>query len=58
VEGLATTEEVAAYLKVKPQTLANWAYQGKGPRYYKIEGQRRYNWAELREWVEERRVGR
>ena len=56
MENLATTEEVAAYLKVSPQTLANWAYQGKGPEYMKIEGQRRYEWATLRAWVEARKV--
>lgn len=56
MENLATTEEVAAYLKVSPQTLANWAYQGKGPEYVKIEGQRRYEWATLRAWVEARKV--
>jgi DNA-binding transcriptional MerR regulator len=56
MEGLANTEEVAAYLNVAPQTLANWAYQGKGPRFYKVEGQRRYDWKELLAWLEERKV--
>lgn len=56
MEDLATTEEVAAYLKVSPQTLANWAYQKKGPEFFKIEGQRRYDWQTVREWVEARKV--
>lgn len=56
VEALATTEEVAAYLQVSPQTMANWAYKKVGPPYLKINGQRRYDWTELRAWLEERTV--
>lgn len=51
MKGLATTEEVAAYLNVSPQTLANWASQGRGPAYFKIEGQRRYDWDVVQKWV-------
>ena len=56
MEGLATSKEVAEYLKVAPQTLANWAYQGRGPVYIKLDGQRRYDWADVRKWVEARKV--
>jgi excisionase family DNA binding protein len=56
VEGLATTQEVADYLKVKPNTLDHWASDGRGPVYTKIEGSRRYDWADVREWVEARKV--
>lgn len=56
VEGLANTEELAEYLGVKPQTLANWAYQGRGPTYVKVNGLRKYDWADVREWVEARKV--
>ncbi len=56
MQGLATTEEVAAYLHVKPQTMAFWAHKGRGPAFSKIEGQRRYDWADVRAWVDARKV--
>lgn len=56
MEDLATTEQVAGYLGVATQTMANWAYQGRGPAYTKIEGQRRYDWNDVRDWVEARKV--
>lgn len=58
MEGLGTTEEVAAYLRVTPQTMANWAYKGKGPAYVKIEGRRLYSWDDVRAYVSERKVTR
>lgn len=58
MEELATTEEVAAYLRVVPQTLANWAYLGKGPKFIKIGGTRRYDWNDVRAYVEARKVTR
>lgn len=56
MEGLATSKEVAAYLGVHPQSMDRWASQGKGPRFAKIEGIRRYDWTDVREWVEARKV--
>lgn len=56
VEGLATTSEVAAYLNVRPHTLANWAAQKKGPPFIKVEGARRYDMTDVRAWLEERKV--
>ena len=56
MDGLANTRDVAEYLNVKPQTLDAWASQGRGPVYSKIEGARRYDWADVREWVEARKV--
>lgn len=53
---LATKEEVAEYLQVKPGTLDAWAKRGAGPVYSKIEGHRRYDWADVRAWVEARKV--
>jgi predicted DNA-binding transcriptional regulator AlpA len=58
MENLATKEEVADYLSVQPGTLDAWAKQGKGPAYSKIEGLRRYDWADVRAWVQERKVSR
>lgn len=56
MEDLATKEEVAAYLKVQPKTLDVWASQGRGPAFVKIGSARRYDWADVREWVEARKV--
>ena len=56
MEPLATTEQVAEYLGVHPQTLANWASSSKGPEYIKLDGRRRYQWADVRAWVEARKV--
>lgn len=56
MEGLATSKQVAAYLGVHPQSMDRWASQRKGPRYTKIEGIRRYDWADVRRWVEENKT--
>lgn len=58
METLATSKEVATYLKVHPQTMDRWASQGKGPRYFKIEGTRRYRWSDVNAWLEARTVKR
>jgi len=49
--GMATSAEVAKYLQRSEQTLANWRWQGKGP---KCSGKGRgvlYDWADVDEWV-------
>lgn len=56
MEGLATREQIAEYLNVKPQTLDAWVARRKGPPYVKVEGARRYDWTDVREWVETRKV--
>lgn len=56
MEGLATPAELADYLSVKVRTLDNWAYQRKGPPYIVVEGSRRYDWTEVRDWLEARKV--
>lgn len=56
MQALATSKEVAAYLGVHPQSMDRWAAQGKGPAYSKIEGIRRYDWADVKAWVEARKV--
>jgi predicted DNA-binding transcriptional regulator AlpA len=56
MRGLATKDEVAAYLQVRPKTLDVWVSRGAGPPYIKIEGVRRYDWAEVEAWVEARKV--
>ncbi|MEO0036032.1 MAG: hypothetical protein RLZZ501_2055 [Pseudomonadota bacterium] len=48
-------EQAAAILHVKPKTLANWASQGKGPRYRKAGGRVvLYTLGDLQAWVDER----
>lgn len=56
MEGLATSKEVAAYLGVHPQSMDRWASQGKGPRYTKIEGIRRYDWSDVQGWVRDNKT--
>jgi DNA-binding transcriptional MerR regulator len=57
MEGLATSREVAEYLKVHPQTLDAWASKGTGgPPYIKLDGRRRYDWTDVLAWLEERKV--
>lgn len=57
-ERLATKEEVADYLAVHPKTLDKWAGAGRGPVYTKLEGTRRYDWTDVRAWVEAHKVVR
>lgn len=47
-------EQAAALLHVQPKTLANWASQGKGPRFRKPGGKLvLYTHADLEAWVNE-----
>lgn len=56
MEPLATRDQIAEYLGLNPKTLDVWASQRKGPPYIKVEGARRYDWADVKAWVEERTV--
>jgi excisionase family DNA binding protein len=56
-EPLATTEEVAAFLKDVPKhTLEQWRSQGKGPTYVKLGRHVRYRWADVYAWLEAQAV--
>lgn len=46
-------EEVAGRLKLPVKTLAQWASQGKGPRFARIGRFTRYRLADLEAWEEE-----
>lgn len=51
-----TTDELAAYLKVKSKTLANWRYKGQGPAYIKAGGVVRYRLDAVAAWEREHTV--
>lgn len=51
MDGLATSAEVARYLNVRPNTLDRWSTDGRGPRFVRINGRRRYDWADVKTWV-------
>ena len=48
---MAKAAEVAEYLQTSEQTLANWRWQGKGPRYYGKGRGVLYDWADVNEWL-------
>jgi len=50
-------EEVAGRLKLPVKTLAQWASQGKGPRYSKIGRFARYKMSDLIEWENAQATG-
>jgi hypothetical protein len=47
-EPLATPDEVAAYFRIPPKTLAEWRSRGIGPRYVKIGRHVRYHWEDVK----------
>lgn len=47
-----TQEQAAAYLGLKPSTLAAWRHKGRGPRYLKIGRSCFYRDADLQEWLD------
>ena len=49
--GMATPAEVGEYLQRSEQTLANWRWQGKGPRYHGKGRGVLYDWADVDEWL-------
>jgi len=55
---LATSTEVAAYLRVSERTLEDWAYRGGGPEFSYAGQQRRYKWEDVERYLAERARGR
>jgi predicted site-specific integrase-resolvase len=51
------TEEAAAFLQVKPATLEQWRWSGKGPRFIKLNRAVRYRKEDLVAFVEARVFG-
>jgi hypothetical protein len=54
---LATTEEVAGYLRKPAKTLANWRSMGMGPRYRLVGRDVRYDWADVDAWLKDQASG-
>lgn len=48
---LLTVPEVCALLKVRPQTLNNWRYEGKGPAFLKVGRAIRYRRSAIEEFL-------
>lgn len=56
-EPLATPSELAEYLRKDEKTLANWRSLDVGPRWRKIHGTIRYDWADVRKWLDSQAAG-
>lgn len=54
VQRLLNRKEAAEYLGIKPDTLAQWTWLGKGPKYVKVGGLAKYRSEDLEAWVAER----
>lgn len=44
--------ETADYLGVRPQTLANWRYLSKGPRYFRVGQLVKYDERDVDAWLD------
>ncbi len=52
-DGRMDRANAARYLGYKPQTLAKWAMQGKGPRYVRVGGRIFYFLHDLNTFIQE-----
>lgn len=50
---LATTEEVADYLRVKPRALIDWRSRGVGPAFVRVGRYARYRWEDVEAYLRE-----
>jgi len=55
-EALAAPGEVADVLGVPVHTLDQWRSRGVGPDYHKVGRHVRYDWADVRRWLAERKT--
>ncbi len=51
-DGRMKREDAAAYLGLKPKTLAMWAVEGKGPKSVRVGGRRFYYKAALDAFIQ------
>ncbi len=52
---MLTQAQVAEMLNVSAKSVENWRLAGKGPAFYRIEGQVRYEIRDVRAWKRQRR---
>lgn len=52
MEPWGTPTEVAEKTKIPEKTLAQWRWQGTGPKYMKIGRHIRYRWSDVEAWAE------
>lgn len=52
-----TRQEVADRLKLPVKTIAQWAYQNRGPRFRRIGRHSRYLLSDLIEWENSQAIG-
>ena len=53
-DGLIDTDELATYLGVPVATLDTWASRGGGPDFVKVGRYRKYQGADVKEWIKKR----
>ena len=56
-EPLMTPQQLAAYIGVPVQTLANWRYRNDGPRWLKVGRHVRYAMADIERWLDQNAQG-
>ncbi len=49
---LLDDEKLSSVLDVSVGTLANWRYQGRGPRFVKVGRHVRYRRSDVEDWLE------
>jgi predicted site-specific integrase-resolvase len=54
-DDLADPAAVAAYLQVSVATLKDWRYRGVGPAFTRAGRLVRYDWADVRRYLQEHR---
>ncbi len=53
---LLDEKEAAQFFGLRPQTLALWRHQSRGPAYHKLGSSIRYDFQELRTYLHNQRV--
>jgi excisionase family DNA binding protein len=52
MDDLLDEEKLAEWLMLPVGTLANWRYQGRGPRFVKVGRHVRYRRSDVESWLE------
>lgn len=52
LDQLATSKEVAEYLRVNPETLERLRANGEAPPAFRVGRQYRYRWSEVEVWLQ------